>query len=54
MLPRHFCPGLFYLAEGMIETQLLAEFSQPVPGNNRACVTHTAERERRLSDITEA
>ena len=43
---------LGYLAGGMSETDLLADFPQLTQDDIRACLTYAAERERRTTAIT--
>lgn len=45
---------LGYLAGGMTESQLLAEFSQLSGDDIRACLAYAAERERRSLSIPSA
>lgn len=40
---------LSYMAAGMTEAQILADFPQLVPDDLRACLAFAAERERRLA-----
>jgi uncharacterized protein (DUF433 family) len=42
---------LSYLASGMSEQQLLADFPQLTNDDVRACLTYAAERERRVVSI---
>ena len=42
---------LGYLAGGMTEAELLADFPQLTQGDIRACLTYAAERERRTIGI---
>jgi len=42
---------LSYLASGMSEEQLLADFPQLTSGDIRACLAYAAERERRVVSI---
>jgi len=42
---------LSYLASGMSEQQILADFPQLAPEDIRACLAFAAERERRLMSI---
>ena len=43
---------LGYLAGGMSEAELLADFPQLTQDDIRACLTYAAERERRTIDIS--
>ena len=43
---------LGYLAGGMSEAELLADFPQLTQGDIRACLTYAAERERRTIGIS--
>ena len=45
---------LGYLAGGMSEEQLLAEFPQLSPDDVRACLAYAAERERRTVGVPAA
>jgi uncharacterized protein (DUF433 family) len=45
---------LGYLAGGMTEAELLADFPQLSHDDIRACLTHAAERERRTLSIPAA
>lgn len=45
---------LGYLAGGMSEGQILAEFPQLVPEDIRACLAYAAERERRTMNAPAA
>lgn len=42
---------LFYLAGGMSEDQILADFPQLAREDIRACLAFAAERERRLASV---
>jgi uncharacterized protein (DUF433 family) len=42
---------LSYLASGMGETQILADFPQLTADDIRACLTFAAERERRVVSV---
>jgi uncharacterized protein (DUF433 family) len=42
---------LEYLASGMTEAQILADFPELTPDDIRACLAFAAERERRLLSI---
>jgi uncharacterized protein (DUF433 family) len=42
---------LSYLASGMREEQILADFPQLTPDDIRACLTYAAERERRVVSV---
>ena len=45
---------LGYLAGGMVEAQLLAEFPQLTADDVRACLAYAAERERRTLSLPAA
>ena len=45
---------LSYLAAGMTEAEVVAEFPQLVPDDIRACLAYAAERERRSASVPAA
>ena len=42
---------LAYLASGMRDEQIVADFPQLTSGDIRACLAHAAERERRVVSV---
>ncbi len=44
--------SLDYLASGMTETEILADFPDLTSDDIRACLAFAAERERRLSSLS--